>query len=268
MIDKITELIKENLKPGGEITLSKFHHGDAKKDSKVLFLANCRSKPLCIVKIARDFLANEKLKKERSFQEKFSKVGKFLSPKIYFDGEIGGLYFYAEEVVKGVPFSQKRAHKKEKEVVKMISRFSHDGEISVKKLYKIFSQNSPKNNTEIDFLLKDLGKKEITLKKGFSHGDLTRKNIIEGKKDLYLIDWDRGNHRPLWLIDAVHFMVSLRNIKDKEKWNKKVSPVLSKYTGVGGEELDALYIVETLFEIFCKKYPDKYKAIVKEMRQL
>ena len=278
MTEKIIQLIQENWKafplatqqamPKKPILLSKFYHGRASNSSKVLFLATCGKKPLCIIKTVRDASANEKLKKEKESQEKFAESSAFFAPRVYFDGLINSWYLYAEEIILGRPLSEKTAHQKESEIISAICSLFVSKNILATSVAKIFLENIPLDDAIAVNLIRELNRQEIIFKKGFGHGDLTRKNIISSKGSLRVIDWERAGDRPFWLLDGVHFMVSLRNIKSKKEWEKEAASLFIRYTNTEAALANALYCFETVLEIFCKKYPQKYTEVINQLAQL
>ncbi|MDD5032888.1 MAG: hypothetical protein PHC85_02115 [Candidatus Pacebacteria bacterium] len=278
MTEKITQLIKENwnifpisgqcTEAKEKILLSKFYHGRAWIGGKVLFFATYDGKPICLVKTARDISAGQKIKKEKESQEKFIEAGSLSAPRVYFDGEIDGKYLYAEEILSGRPLSKNLAIKKERELVNIISSRPFSGELLTSDVAKIFEDNFLFEDAEAKELIKQLKLYDLPLKRGFSHGDFTRKNIIYDGRIFRLIDWDRAGERPFWLIDAVHFMVSLRNIKNMKEWKRQAVSSLAEYAGINEDTAVALYCVETMLEIFCKNYPERYFKIMEQLSLL
>jgi len=266
MTKKIIQLVADKLNvPKNELFISKFHHGTGTLGSKVLFLVSHKGKMLCIVKVLRDASFNDKLKKEKISQEQFKPSKDFLSPQVYFDGYVDGYYVYGEQVFLGRTLPVNLAYKKEEEITQMIGNFPVKGEISSLQVVKVFSDNMPEEETEGKELIKKIENKDIIFKKGFSHGDFTRKNIMEEGEKLVLIDWERAGDRPFLFIDAIHFMVSLRNVKTFEEWEKEILPLFVKYSNLNIDTSNGLYCIETIFEIFCKKYSDKYQKVIKEI---
>ena len=272
MTQKIQQLIKENWaklpaaagqpKPAGRLWLTKFHHGQANQQSKVLFLATYQGRPLCLVKIGRGAAADEKLRQEKVWQEKFAASAVLAAPRVYFDGEINGRYCYAEEAVLGRPLGIALARRREKEIIGIIGSFERAGEVPSAAVAGILKNYQPSGEPLLASLIEKLAASQATLSKSFSHGDLTRKNILAGAGKLILIDWDRANQRPFWLLDAAHFMVTLRNTQAYDDWAREAKPLFVGYTGVSGAMADALYFLEASLVIFCNKYPREYANIV------
>ena len=254
--------------PTGTIRLAKFYHGRASWQGKVLFLATYNGSPICLVKTTRDANFNEKLKKEKDAQEKFGQVKNLAAPAVYFDGSINGYYFYAEEVIVGQPLGVSAAFQKEKEVMELARSFGATGQISAQALADIFQANAPAQDAPLKELISGLASSGVVLKTGFSHGDLTRKNIIESQGQLRLIDWERAGQRPFWLLDAVHFFATLRDIKDLTDWQRRGQEAFCQSAGAAPAEALALYRVEALLEIFCKQYPERYAAIIKLLAEI
>jgi len=269
MTEKIKQFISRSFEISeDDILLSKFHHGNDNPGSKVLFLASYCGRLLCIVKIIRDSFFNDKLKKEKEAQEKFGKAGDMSSVQVCFESYIDGRYCYAEGVAPGKPLSARSACKLEKEIIKKISAFPVTGEVSTNDLTRIFFDSVPSGDAEGASLIKQLGNKTVFLKKGFSHGDFTRKNVLEKNGSFFLIDWDRAGDRPFWMIDAIHFMSGLRNINSFEDYKRDILPLFVEYTGVDIDIAKALCCIEAIFEILCKKYPKNYQDAVKKIALL
>ncbi|MDD2753536.1 MAG: hypothetical protein PHT44_02920 [Candidatus Portnoybacteria bacterium] len=254
--------------PTGPIRLSKFYHGRANWQSKVLFLATNDGSPICLIKTTRDAAANEKLKREKEAQEKFGQANELAAPRVYFDGLVGESYFYAEEVIFGQPLSESVAFQKEKEILELARSFGAVGQISAKVLAEIFRESAPNQDAESKNLLNELVSSEAVIKTGFTHGDLTRKNIINSRGRLRLIDWERAGERPFWLLDAVHFFTTLRNIKNLSDWRQRGQAAFCQIAGVPSSEALALYCIEAILEILGKQYPEKYDLVVGRLAQL
>jgi tRNA A-37 threonylcarbamoyl transferase component Bud32 len=278
MTEEIIKLIHKNwhqlpvsarqAAPSELILLTKFHHGRASIHSKVLFLATCGQELLCLIKVARDNSANEKIQREKSAQEKFTQAFGFPAPRVYFESIIEAKYVYAEEVVPGQPLSEKSARQKEADIIDAIFSLPVLGEISASSVAKILLENILPQDSEALDIIRCLNSKDVLLKKGFSHGDFTRKNIINANGCLRLIDWERAGERPFWLLDAVHFMVTLRNIKNQAEWKTQAEPFFVRQTKIEAVSATALYCVEAILEIFCKKYSEKYKEVIRRLNQL
>jgi len=275
MIEKITKLIEKNwdslpfkypLNNKESLIVTKFCQRIVGQNTKVLFLVTCQEKPICIIKTIRDVRFNEKLKKEKEAQEKIKGSSVVVVPRVYFDGIMDGRYLYAEEVVLGKLISSRLAKKNEGEIVKMIQSFPVYGNISSKKLVDIFSECIPEEDSRLPVFIKYINGVDVVLKKGLTHSDFARPNIMVNFNKLYVIDWERAGERPIWLIDAVYFMVKLRGIRNIEEWNKKASPVFIRYTGVNTDTATALYCIHVVLEIFRKKYPERYNVVISRLR--
>lgn len=273
MTEKIIQLLKENqekltikkpLTDTAQFGITKMCQRIVGRDTKVLFLITYRNAFVCIIKMMRDASFNEKLKQEKKSQEKLIHAGISSVPSVYFDGMIGEQYMYAEEAVIGIAISKNVARKKEEEIVDIICSFPAYGAISTTEISKVFSEYTPAEDKNIQALLRILCDKELFLKKGLTHSDLGRPNIMQSFDKLYIIDWERAGDRPFWLIDAVYFMIKTRSVKTIDEWRQKAAPVFMQYTGVDDASATALYCVFKIFDIFHKKYPEKYNAIVKQ----
>lgn len=277
MTEKIVQLLLEKhralpfgslLTDAAQFRITKMCQRIAGYDTKVLFFVSYMEKPICIVKTMRDASYNEKLQHEKISQEKLIQEGIDSVPRVYFDGMINGYYVYGEEVVEGKFISRRLARKKEKEIVGIIRSFPAYGDISAQEVGKIFLEYAPRGDESIAVLLEALLKSNATLKKGFTHSDFGRPNIMLSSGRIRIIDWEWAGDRPFWLIDAVYFMIKTREVKTLEEWKGKAVPAFMEYTGVDEVSALALYCVFKIFDIFHKKYPERYNAVIKSMKIL
>ncbi len=269
MIEQFKKAIhaRSDLFPGieeGELGFTKFCQRIAGPDTKVLFFVTHKKKPLCIIKIMRENSFNWRLKQEAETQRRLSEKELNFVPEVYFDGEIDGRYFYAEQVIIGDPLTKHDAQKSEDLIIRTVESFPTSGAIQSLHLYKIFKQcNIADENFK--FLLGVFGDREITFKKGITHGDFGLPNLIKTEQGVYAIDWGRANEKPLWLIDAVYFLVRVRGIKDLNDWEKRGVPALIEHSSIDKVTAKSLYCASILFEILYKKYPAEYTNVVKQI---
>ena len=95
-------LLQDKEVVGEDLDFATFYHGDAKADSKVLFLASYRGAVCAVLKIMRDSKYNNLLQKETDGQELATKTLKsFLVPQVYFRLTVQGHLLIAEEYVSG-----------------------------------------------------------------------------------------------------------------------------------------------------------------------
>lgn len=273
MTEKILQLIEEkkdflpteNPFSKDDVGITKLCQRIASDNTKVLFYVTHRQKPLCIIKIMRSAQYNENLKREGSFQEKLAGAGIDCVPKIYFEGMIDGVYVYAEQVIAGELVSKRIAKKKEEEVVRLIKSFPTYDAISSEDIADVFARHNDAEDNDISALVDLLRSKNVFLKKGLAHSDLGRPNIMHENGKIYIIDWERAGNRPLWLSDAVYFMMKLRGIRSLAEWEKKAMPMFMRYCGVDADFAKAMYCVIKLYDIYYKKYPERYFALKKEL---
>mgnify|MGYP001558479707 FL=1 len=270
MIEHITQLIEKNWKylPVAQIPcekeavfVTKFCQRIVGKDTKVLFLVTHKGTPVCVVKTTRDPDFNEKLRHEKESQEKVAVFGNISVPEVYFEAMVGGHCIYAEEVAQGKIIPKKTARKFEKKVVDFIAGFSSGGSMSSKELASIFLMFAPPDSTLITELARRIQSKDVLLKKGFTHSDFERPNILYRSGLLHIIDWGRAGDVPFRFIDAVYVIVGNRNIKNLEDW-KKIIPEFTLYTGVDGATAEVLYCIMVICKTLRKKYPERYFAVV------
>ncbi len=257
--------VGEDVPTADQLSITKFCQRIVQPHTKVLFLVTFQNKPVCLIKIMRAVRFNKKLEREKKSQQTIKPSGIVYIPQVYFDGYSNGLYFYAEEVIQGLPISRKVALKKEKELVHFSSSFPTYGEITASNLASIISEHLPTDSNQfLKFHLEQLHESPAILKKGFTHSDFARPNLIHCSGRIYVIDWERAGDRPFWLLDAVYLMVRLRKIKDFEDWKKRAAPLLSYYTSITLESAGVLYSLLIIFEILYKKYPEHYKKLVSQ----
>lgn len=272
MIDTLRDIIHRNWKnldqtepfdPGG-LSFTKFCQRIVGEHTKVLFYVTYNKKPLCLLKIMRSAAFNQKLKNEAHAQKTLLHIEPTIVSRIYFEDTVDDLYVYSEEIVPGLPISRARAKQKEEEIVSHVTKFPVYGEVGSHEVAGILEAQLPRDNTNVAVLLQCLQEKEVVLKKGLTHSDFGRPNILYSHGAIRIIDWERANERPFWLIDAVYFLVKLRKISNLREWEQKGLPVFADYTGVDAHTARALYSILMLFEILYKKYREQYTAVSKQ----
>jgi len=270
MIENISQLIEKNwealpvanaLYKRDALCFTKFCQRIVGKDTKVLFLVTYNGILICIIKATRDARFNGKLRHEKKSQEKVATSGKISVPRVYFEAMVGGYYVYAEEVVQGKIIPKKVARKFEKDIVDFIASFSSGGSMSSKELASILSVFVPSDNVPITELIQHIQSKNVLLKKGFTHSDFERPNILYCSGLLHIIDWGRAGDMPFRFIDAVYVMSGNRNIRNMEDW-KKIIPEFTLYTGVDSATAEVLYCIMVICKTLRKKYPERYFAAV------
>jgi len=274
MINNITQLIEENwellpadgpLSNTESLSFTKFCQRIVSHNTKVLFLVTYKNNPICIVKTVRDPVFNEKLKNEKRAQERFPKFGELHVPRVYFDGLIDGRYVYAEEAVTGSLISKNLARMMEGNIIKSLSSLPVYNNIKTEEISEILYRHTPREDENIQNLIECIRDKKLVLKKGFTHGDFGRPNIINNSGKLYIIDWERAEELPIWLIDAVYFMVKNRNISNLEEWKQKASSDFAEYAGIDNKMTEVLFCTLVALMIFRKRYPNKYADVIKEL---
>lgn len=275
MTEKIIQFLQEKRETlpfgglrvdAGQFRITKMCQRIVGHDTKVLFLVSYMGKPACIVKMMRDASFNGKLEREKASQEKLIHAGIGSVPRIYFDGVVNGCYVYGEEVIDGEFISRGLALKKEKEIVDIVRSLPAYENISAHEIGKVFSEYAPRDDENISVLLKYLFDSNAILRKGLTHSDFGRPNIMQSSGKLYIIDWERAGDRPFWLIDAVYLMIKTRKVESFQEWKTKAMPAFIRYTGVDEASALALYCVFKLFDIFHKKYREKYYTVIKSIQ--
>jgi predicted Ser/Thr protein kinase len=274
MITQYTQALQNNWRkipffdflPNAEDFLyTKFSQPLVWADRKVLFLVTYKQHPLCIIKTVRDAVYNRKLQHEKNIQETLTTVLDGVIAKVYFDVHIDGRYTYFEEFLNGVVLSKIESRKRESEIVSLIATFPTSGSLSVECVIAIFSKYITEKKSQSIELFDILGKSTEPFVKGYTNSDLGRTNILAISNSLYIIDWERANERPVWLIDAVYFMTRTRGIQTLDEWQKRAQKDFSKYTGVSLERANALYALLALFETVYRESPKKYSQLISEL---
>lgn len=247
-----------------ELSFTKFCQRIVCENTKVLFLVTYKGNPLCIIKVMRNIRFNEKLKNEARAQKTIFSLNMSAVPRVYFEDMVGNLFIYGEEVISGLPISRRLALKKEREIIEIVKSFPVDGEISSRITAKVFDAHFHEKDDRIRRLIEHLYKSDVVLKKGLTHSDLGRPNILSHNSGVRFIDWERARERPFWLIDAVYFMVRLHKIRNIKEWNGKAAPILMRHTGITAEVAESLYVTLMLFEKSYRKYPEAYKKIISD----
>jgi hypothetical protein len=273
MMDELQALIVQKAGVFGHpihasaLSFTKFCQRVAAPHTKVLFFVTHEGRPLCIVKMMRSASYNQKLQNEKNVQERAC-VGKTVRPpKVFFEGMVGDRYVYAEEIVEGIPLSIESASKYEADLIAYAAVLPQVGSIPSTELADVFARYAPEHDIPFTNALADLRSYTVLLPEGITHGDFGRPNILKTHDGLRVIDFERGNERPLYLFDAVYFMVKTRKIISKEHWKEEGVPVLVSYTGTTKEIAGALYASFLLFEVLRRKYHERYMSVVQELRR-
>lgn len=272
MIEQFRKMIcsRQDIFPGveqGSLSFTKFCQRITGPDTKVLFFVTHKSIPICIIKVIREESYDNKLQNEAQTQKSLIAENLEFVPKVYFDGSINGRYFYAEEVMEGRPLSKRDAQKNTQLIIDMIKSLPTKGLISSAQTREIFQKLQIKDKNFVS-LLDVLGKGEVVLKTGVTHGDFGLPNLIKTPKGIAVIDWGRANEKPFWLIDAVYFLVRVETIRDVADWERRGSSTLTRYGHISAAEAKSLYCISMLFEILYKRYPAEYIKAVENMRTI
>lgn len=247
-----------------EFSVTKFCQRIASFHTKVLFLIQYNGLPICIAKTVRDARFNNKLKSEKENQSKATKTGIFKVPAVYFESEIKGRYIYFEEVVIGDMISSQSMLDNERDIVLSIANFRVYGEVDVQEVYNRLKDYITKDHI-LFHLLKLVSEYKGNLKVGITHNDFARQNIIQSKNGIYLIDWERSGECPLWLIDAVSFIVKVKKIKGLEDWVNRGVPILGRYVSVDGKYVTIVYCIMCMMDNLRKNNIDNYNELVSSM---
>ena len=254
---------------GSGLSISKFCQRIAGPHTKVLFLVVHKQKPICIVKIVRSADYNERLKKEKEAQVRAATHLTGISvPRVYSDGYIGEHYVYAEEVVSGRVLSRKNAKDRVREVIRGIASIPKSRHcISTSHMIEVVRKKIPLiESAVINKSLSFLASTSQDLISAFSHSDLGRVNmLLRDDGVLFLIDWERANRKPLWLFDAVYFLLTLYRVKTIDEWREYPAQILIREAGTSREYADLLYHTILLCVELQKHYPEENRDIMYEV---
>ena len=267
MIDEFKKILTSNLDLLGikqknftGFAISKFAHNTRNDISKVIFLVSHNQVPIGVIKVLRNKKYNKFLFQEKTYQTKgLSQV--FLSPKVYFEGQIGEYYFYVEEFIAG-----QTVNRYSEEILSLV--INHQLAIEKKaildfeKLLNIFQFNITDKNYLDLFKDWQLSLKELNDPVYFAvqHGDMDFMNIIVKGSKYYLIDWETVGDYFVWGLDLMHylkrntkysnfedFVFQIKNLKDLEKVNWSES------------QIKFLFLTDNLVDFLRKNYFLEYR---------
>ncbi len=278
MIEELTKVIISNWSqlpispqvptPNGLLSFTKFCQRIVGRNTKVLFFVSHAGQPVCIIKTVRDPGFNQRLEKEKRIQKQICSR-EVVTPEVYFDGFINDRYFYAEQVVWGTILSPRQTREKQSEIMSQVKSFPVAGEVPLQMILALFSSSSIfRSDKKLFSSLEFLSKQSLILKMGLSHGDLGRPNLLTDGVRTYLIDWERANDTPFWLIDGVSLLVKINNICNFSDWESRALSIFINYTGVTSNYANILYYLVSIFDILYKQYPAEYARIIEQLPRL
>lgn len=259
---------REDICDTEELSFTKFCQRIVHEHTKVLFLVTYKGESLCVIKVMRNAAHNADLKHEIEAQKDIEEFVPGIAPKVFCTDVIDGLFISFEEVIEGRVLSVRSAKKHIGAVLKYIQSFPKGNRISTDVLARVCGTHTDSKNGNLQFFIQKLQEAKIAIHTGFTHGDLGRVNILQEKKRMVFVDWGRAHERPIYLLDAVYFIVKVHGIGDFHAWKEKGVPVLVEHTGCTEEEAGVLYCVLMIFEILSKKYPDEYVKLQQEVTKL
>lgn len=260
MTEEIKKICAEKLDCQiGDISLSKFFHGDGKRSEKILFLVTVKGKPVCMLKVMRDVGLNDQLTKEYEAQDiacsqKITSADQISLkiPKNIFKSSILGFVITAEEVILGTVVDKNSAAKYLKNVVNF-ERAIKPEDVSAKKIKIgdiISSLGSYSVDNELVAVLKKNIEKKIT--NSFSHGDLTFRNlIVDDSGSPVLIDWQHSWIRPIWGLDFVHYYVRAVGIETLEEATEAKEGIKELMPEMY-DDFVLLYAIDKIFDFMYK----------------
>ena len=156
----------------------------------------------------------------------------------------------------------------EREIVQFITAFPpYEKATPVSDIVATLTPHIPKDDAALFTHFKRLAASATpSFEWGFTHGDFGRPNLIQSSKGIHIIDWERSGEVPFRFIDAVYFLTRTHSIQDYADWERRAAPQLSAYTGVPYEAARALYSFFVILEVLRKRYPEKYEAVLLELR--
>ena len=267
MIDDIKKICAKNLNcEVGDLSISKFYHGDGNPKQKVLFLVTdsgkngTRASLRCIVKIRRNKADNARIRSEHDSCEEASllKQKAFRIPKALFIGQVGEHTACGEEVFSGEVVSKGRALSLMDKVVDFQRSLVPYKKVSVSEIIKVLDSYDFSGDQLFLELKKVLiENKSKSLSCSFSHGDLTFRNILVGPaKDLpALIDWEYSHLRPIWGIDFVHYAVRAFGIKSYDEAVEAKSKIVA-YMPEIENDFSVFVAMDRIFDLLAKSYND------------
>jgi len=284
MIEQIKKIIEEHkgtLKKGdfmaADLRVSKFFHGNPSFNTKVLFLVFLHQDPLCILKVARSVDVNPLLEREIKGLEYFAH-NNLKVPRMFFSGQINGLSFVCEEVLVGLPVGKKDESIWLPQVVSYHTSVKKIKIITIGTLLELFDGIDTPHDKEFmqtTVLLSQRVQREVWLAP--QHGDVTSKNLIVHQGEVYFIDFENFNMRPVWGLDLVHYMTRLVNAHNEGRDVKEtlaffVSSVkkCKEYPlfGLSDGELEDLFLLDLFFEILQKNLFKRKAEILPLMEKI
>lgn len=247
-----------------DLSASFFFHGSARPNAKLLFLVTDRKTPLCILKVMRESQYNALLESECAGQKSTQgSVHPFRVPEVYFTDQIGEHVCYAEEVAPGVPVGKENALKYLETVLQFQNNIPKEKDIELTDLRVLFSATKY-NQEKFQSFLKQLADMKGAVSGGWSHGDMTYMNLIDGKKGVYIIDWERYGERPIWGIDFVHYFIRCFDVQNLTEFKKRINGC----GFVSSDEkiyFEKIYVIDALFDILQKQCSEKYRELIKRL---
>lgn len=247
------------------LSFTKFCQRIVEEHTKVLFLVTYKGKELCIVKTVRDSSYNERLQNEADTQRELSTQGIQHVPSVLIEGKIKEVYFYAEPVASGVTPSRGRAKKLEKEILEFVASLPTAGTCSSSTVHKALEALTVEDEV-LKHLIEMFGTYDVSLKRGVTHSDLGRPNILIDKNSFVVIDWERASDLPFWMIDGVYFIMKVHNIHSRAVWRSKGFSILQNYVSIDQTEAEALYILAAIAQRLKKKYANDYRTFVSNLK--
>lgn len=208
------------------------------------------------------------LRREKEVQEHIKPYSTCRAPAVYFEGEIDGLYIYAEEVMHGLPLSREDALRYERAVVEFMASLPRSGMSSAHNLAMLLGPLVPTEASQLTELLEGLRNSEAQIEQGLTHGDLGTPNILKEQSGLCVIDWAHTGERPFALLDAVYYMARLRRVGSLPEWKAHAESLFISYTNVSMETASALFRIYLFLALLKKKYPEHYEMAIGSFQSL
>jgi hypothetical protein len=275
----IAELFARHV-PGldpASVAVSKFSNGLARPDRKVLFLATHRGRLLGVVKMMREARFDDRLREECASQAAAPDCRPFLVPRVLWQDDWCGHFVYCEEAIRGHLLRRRDTETFFPQVYAFQLGCERGPTISVAEVCAILQEGAFDLAPDlVDVRAALLERADSTLTLGFSHGDLTPRNILQTRDgSLYLIDWDRAGRKPVWGVDLARLIALRYDLLSGEHpvaeaaatFRHRLASLADAYgLRVDTEYFTLAYLMERVFDAL-RREPARLDAVADRIRQ-
>lgn len=247
-----------------DVQVMKFSQRVAKFNTKMLFLVSVFGEPVCVVKAMRDPAYDAQLKHEADAQAAMVLSGVHTVPRVLYEGEVQRHYVYAESFIDGHTISPKEAIRHLPEIIALVASFPKGEAFDGERLLELYQKYAPAHDAQYAAHVAQLMRTKVPIHRGATHSDLGRVNIMKSSGGLRIIDWERANQRPIWLIDAAYFIVRTLRVRNEHTWLQAGVPLLVRYAGCTEVYAQALYHHLRILDILRYQHPIRYKKVVSD----